>query len=65
MAARLSAVHFSYAGVLKGAMSSLRAIDLTTVDDLVDFVRGRGYVLHFSDRPIARRNVRRRAAEGT
>jgi hypothetical protein len=30
-------------------MSSLRAIDLTTVDDLVDFVRGRGYVLHFSD----------------
>lgn len=30
-------------------MSSLRAIDLGVVDDLVDFVRGRGYVLNFSD----------------
>jgi hypothetical protein len=30
-------------------MSSLRSIDLMTVDDLVDFVRGRGYVLNFSD----------------
>lgn len=30
-------------------MSSLRAIDLGVVDDLVDFIRGRGYVLNFSD----------------
>lgn len=30
-------------------MSSLRTIDLMVVDDLVDFVRGRGYVLEFSD----------------
>lgn len=30
-------------------MSSLRAIDLGAVDDLVDFLRGRGYVLDFSD----------------
>jgi Restriction endonuclease len=30
-------------------MSNLRAIDLKEVDDLVDFVRGRGYVLDFSD----------------
>jgi hypothetical protein len=30
-------------------MSSLRSIDLAVVDDLVDFVRGRGYVLDFSD----------------
>lgn len=30
-------------------MSSLRTIDLTVVDDLVNFVRGRGYVLDFSD----------------
>ena len=39
----------SLCGGPTGAMSSLRAIDLTVVDDLVDFVRGRGYVLHFSD----------------
>lgn len=31
-------------------MSSLKEIDLRTVDDLVDFIRGRGYVLDFSDR---------------
>ena len=30
-------------------MSNLRTIDLKEVDDLVDFVRGRGYVLDFSD----------------
>ncbi|RVJ50104.1 restriction endonuclease [Sinorhizobium medicae] len=30
-------------------MSALRSIDLRLVDDLVDFVRGRGYVLDFSD----------------
>ncbi len=30
-------------------MSSLRSIDLRVVDDLVDFIRGRGYVLDFSD----------------
>lgn len=30
-------------------MSGLRAIDLGVVDDLVDFIRGRGYVLNFSD----------------
>lgn len=30
-------------------MSSLRQIDLKVVDELVDFVRGRGYVLDFSD----------------
>lgn len=30
-------------------MSNLRMIDLVTVDGLVDFVRGRGYVLDFSD----------------
>ena len=30
-------------------MSSLRSIDLRAVDDLVDFIRGRGYVLDFSD----------------
>lgn len=30
-------------------MSSLRSIDLEEVDDLVDFIRGRGYVLNFSD----------------
>ena len=30
-------------------MSSLRTIDLMVVDDLVDFIRGRGYVLDFSD----------------
>lgn len=31
-------------------MSSLKEIDLRTVDALVDFMRGRGYVLDFSDR---------------
>ncbi|MBB4631585.1 restriction endonuclease [Sphingosinicella soli] len=31
-------------------MSSLKEIDFRTVDDLVDFIRGRGYVLDFSDR---------------
>lgn len=30
-------------------MSNLRTIDLQQVDNLVDFVRGRGYVLDFSD----------------
>lgn len=30
-------------------MSNLRSIDLMVVDELVDFVRGRGYVLNFSD----------------
>jgi hypothetical protein len=30
-------------------MSSLRSIDLRVVDDLVDFIRGPGYVLDFSD----------------
>jgi hypothetical protein len=30
-------------------MSILRTIDLMVVDDLVDFIRGRGYVLDFSD----------------
>lgn len=30
-------------------MSSLRTVDLMVVDDLVDFIRGRGYVLEFSD----------------
>lgn len=30
-------------------MSNLRTIDLMVVDDLVDFIRGRGYVLDFSD----------------
>lgn len=30
-------------------MSSLRTIDLGVVDDLVGFIRGRGYVLNFSD----------------
>ena len=30
-------------------ISSIRSIDLRLVDDLVDFVRGRGFVLDFSD----------------
>lgn len=30
-------------------ISSIRSIDLRIVDDLVDFVRGRGFVLDFSD----------------
>ena len=30
-------------------MSSLRTIDLRIVEDLVEFIRGRGYVLDFSD----------------
>jgi len=30
-------------------ISSIRSIDLRFVDDLVDFIRGRGYVLDFSD----------------
>ena len=30
-------------------MSSLRPIDFRLIDELVDFVRGRGYVLNFSD----------------
>lgn len=34
-------------------MSSLRTIDLMVVDDLVDFIRGRGYVLDFSDQSFA------------
>ncbi len=34
-------------------MSSLRMIDLMAVDDLVDFIRGRGYVLDFSDQSFA------------
>src|SRR5450432_727647 len=36
-------------GAKPGRMSSLRVIDLGVVDDLVDFIRGRGYVLDFSD----------------
>ena len=35
-------------------MSSLRTIDLGVVDDLVDFIRGRGYVLNFSDASFSR-----------
>lgn len=35
-------------------MSSLRTIDLGVVDDLVDFIRGRGYVLNFSDATFSR-----------
>lgn len=31
------------------AISTIRSIDLKLVDDLVDFIRGRGYVLDFSD----------------
>ncbi len=34
-------------------MSSLRTIDLMVVDDLVDFIRGRGYVLDFSDQSFS------------
>lgn len=34
-------------------MSSLRAVDLETVGKLVDFIRGAGYVLDFSDRSFA------------
>lgn len=30
-------------------MSSLRPIDFRLIEELVEFVRGRGYVLHFSD----------------
>jgi hypothetical protein len=30
-------------------LSSLRTIDFRLIDELVDFVRGRGYVLNFSD----------------
>lgn len=32
-----------------GGISSLRSIDLRLIDDLVDFVRGPGFVLDFSD----------------
>ncbi len=34
-------------------ISSLKSIDLALVDSLVDFIRGRGYVLDFSDRSFA------------
>ena len=34
-------------------MSGLRTIDLMEVDALVDFMRGRGYVLDFSDATFA------------
>lgn len=34
-------------------MSSLRTIDLMVVDDLVEFIRGRGYVLNFSDQSFS------------
>jgi hypothetical protein len=34
-------------------MSSIRSIDLLFVDELVDFVRGTGYVLDFSDTSFA------------
>ena len=34
-------------------MSSLRTIDLMVVDDLVDFIRSRGYVLDFSDQSFS------------
>jgi hypothetical protein len=34
-------------------MSSLSSADLAVIDALVDFARGRGYVLDFSDRTFA------------
>ena len=34
-------------------ISSIRSIDLRFVDDLVDFVRGPGFVLDFSDTSFA------------
>jgi hypothetical protein len=34
-------------------MSSLRTIDLMVVDDLVDFIRGRGYVLDLTDQSFS------------
>lgn len=34
-------------------MSSLREIDVRFIDDLVDFIRGRGYVLDFTDRTFS------------
>jgi hypothetical protein len=35
------------------AISSLTAVDIKVVGDLVDFIRGRGYVLDFSDREMS------------
>lgn len=34
-------------------MSNLRTIDMMVIEELVEFVRGRGYVLNFSDRSFA------------
>ena len=34
-------------------ISTIRSLDLQLVDDLVDFVRGRGFVLDFSDASFA------------
>lgn len=36
-----------------GFISSIRSIDLRLIDDLVDFVRGPGFVLDFSDRSFS------------
>ena len=36
-----------------GFISSVRSIDLRLIDDLVDFVRGPGFVLDFSDTSFA------------
>lgn len=38
---------------MRTAISSIRSIDLRLVDDLVDFVRGPGFVLDFSDTSFA------------
>lgn len=39
--------------IWRNFISSLRAIDLRLVDDLVDFIRGPGFVLDFSDTSFA------------
>jgi hypothetical protein len=39
--------------IFGGGVSSIRSIDLQFIDDLVDFIRGRGYVLDFSDSTFA------------
>lgn len=44
-------IELGYTGT---AMSSLRTIDLDVVGELVDFIRGRGYVLNFSDASFSR-----------
>ena len=38
---------------LEVAISSLKPADIRVIDDLVDFYRGRGYVLDFSDRTFS------------